>query len=82
MSGQRGFQARIIKGLEERLVHILAICCVWISVECWIFSFGRLALVTATSGMSMQDRVSQTLEVLWLLYWLPQPLFVLFVLKN
>lgn len=81
MSGQRGFQARIIKGLEERLVRIFAICCVRISVECWIFSLA-LALATATSGMSMQDRVSQTLEVLWLLYWLPQALFVLSVLKN
>lgn len=44
--------------------------------------FPCLALATATSGMSMQDRVSQTLEVLWLLYWLPQPFFVLFILKN
>lgn len=81
MSDQREFQARIIKGLEERLVHIFLICCVWISSECWILPLG-LTLAIAASGMSMQDGVSQTLEVPWLWYWLPQPLSVLFVLKT
>lgn len=82
MSGQRGFQARIIKGLEDRLVRIFAICYLSEDFRGMLDLFPCLALATTTSGMSMQDRVSQTLEVLWLLYWLPQPLFVLFVLKN